>query len=83
MASMKVTGEECPHLVLVRRARRGDREAMDELVRAIQDPIHGLAMRMLAEPTAAEDATQEIRLHSLQGVLTCLDRDQRPAAAAA
>jgi RNA polymerase sigma factor (sigma-70 family) len=69
MASMKMKGEACAHEALVGRARGGDREAMDELVRAIQDPIYGLAMRMLAEPTAAEDATQEILIK----VLTRLD----------
>jgi RNA polymerase sigma factor (sigma-70 family) len=58
---------------LVRKARRGDRGAQDGLVRAIQDPIYGLALRMLADPAAAEDATQEIlikvltRLESFRG----------------
>ena len=54
---------------LVRRVRQGDRGAQDALVRAIQAPIYSLAMRMLAEPTAAEDATQEILIK----VLTRLD----------
>jgi RNA polymerase sigma factor (sigma-70 family) len=58
---------------LVEAARSGDRDALEQLVRAIQDPVYGLAMRMLALPTEAEDATQEIlikvvtRLGSFRG----------------
>jgi RNA polymerase sigma factor (sigma-70 family) len=45
---------------LVSKARQGDKQALDGLVRAIQDRIYGLAMRMLCHPADAEDATQEI-----------------------
>jgi RNA polymerase sigma factor (sigma-70 family) len=54
---------------LVERARGGDRSALEGLVRAIQDPLYGLALRMLGEPAEAEDATQEI----LVKVITRLD----------
>lgn len=47
---------------LVREARRGDRGALRELVRRIQDDVYGLAVRMLWHPADAEDATQEILL---------------------
>jgi len=43
-----------------RRAIEGDREALDDLVRALQGDIYGLALRMLWNRQDAEDATQEI-----------------------
>jgi RNA polymerase sigma factor (sigma-70 family) len=49
-----------PLEALVTRARDGDREALELIVRAIQDRVYGLAMRMLWHPADAEDATQEI-----------------------
>src|SRR5262245_21821040 len=45
---------------LARRAIDGDREALDNLVRALQGDIYGLALRMLWNRGDAEDATQEI-----------------------
>ena len=45
---------------LARRAMDGDREALDRVVRELQDDIYGLALRMLWNKEDAEDATQEI-----------------------
>ncbi|HEU4407188.1 MAG TPA: RNA polymerase sigma factor [Polyangiaceae bacterium] len=45
---------------LVRRAAEGSREALDAVVRAVQDDIYGLALRMLWHPHDAADAAQEI-----------------------
>ena len=45
---------------LARRALAGDREALDSLVRGLQDDIYRLAVRMLWNREDAEDATQEI-----------------------
>ena len=45
---------------LVSKAKQGDKQALDGLVRTIQDRIYGLAIRMLCHPADAEDATQEI-----------------------
>ena len=45
---------------LVSKAKQGDKQALDGLVRAIQDRVYGLAIRMLCHPADAEDATQEI-----------------------
>lgn len=45
---------------LAERARGGDKDALDALIRGIADFIYGLAMRMLWHPADAEDATQEI-----------------------
>ena len=50
---------------LVARARAGDREALEELVRHHQGWIYNIAVRMLYHPQDAEDATQEILLKAL------------------
>lgn len=42
------------------RARRGDVEAFGLLYREYEGRIYGLALRMLLDPTRAEDATQEV-----------------------
>jgi RNA polymerase sigma factor (sigma-70 family) len=50
---------------LVLRARSGDRHALEELVRRHQVWIYNIAIRMLAHPQDAEDATQEILVKAL------------------
>lgn len=45
---------------LVARIREGDKFALEEFVRLIQDQIYGLSLRMLYHPADAEDACQEI-----------------------
>ncbi len=52
---MEVTNEE-----LVKKANLGDKKALEDLLIQIRDGIYSLALRMLYEPTDAEDATQEI-----------------------
>ncbi|MFV1980971.1 MAG: RNA polymerase sigma factor [Rhodothermia bacterium] len=54
---------------LVERAKQGDKDAPEVLIRRIQDRIYNLAMRMLWHPADAEDATQEILLK----IITHLD----------
>lgn len=66
---MTVRDDDHSPEALVERARGGDRRALEQLVQAIQDPVYGLALRMLGEPAEAEDATQEI----LVKVITRLD----------
>jgi RNA polymerase sigma factor (sigma-70 family) len=44
----------------VKQAQNGDREALEQVIRAIQDRIYGLALRMLWHPEDAKDATEEI-----------------------
>src|SRR5438128_7773330 len=57
----------------VKRARAGDRKALEDLVQRHQVWIYNIAMRMLFHPQDAEDATQEIlvkvltRLASFEG----------------
>jgi len=45
---------------LVSQIRQGDKDALEEFVRLIQDKVYGLSLRMLYHPADAEDATQEI-----------------------
>ena len=45
---------------LARRAAGGDRDAVAAVVRALQNDVYALAIRMLWQPQDAEDATQEI-----------------------
>lgn len=45
---------------LVSAAQQGDQDALEHLVRRIQDRVHHLAMRMLVNPEDAFEATQEI-----------------------
>jgi RNA polymerase sigma factor (sigma-70 family) len=45
---------------LVGQALGGDAAALERIVVAIQDDVYNLAIRVLGEPPAAEDATQEI-----------------------
>jgi RNA polymerase sigma factor (sigma-70 family) len=54
---------------LVQQAKDGKKDALESLVRRIQDRVYGLALRMLGYPADAEDATQEI----LVKVVTHLD----------
>lgn len=44
----------------IERAQDGDASALESLVRGVQDRVHKLALRMLADPNIAQDATQEI-----------------------
>ncbi|MFT3927793.1 MAG: RNA polymerase sigma factor [Myxococcales bacterium] len=45
---------------LAARAKEGDRDALEGLVRGLQDPIYALALRFLSHRDDARDATQEI-----------------------
>lgn len=51
--------------ILVDKARMGDREALDALVRCVQDDVYNLAVRMLWDPVLAADATQEILIRAV------------------
>ncbi len=53
----------------VRRAKEGNRQALENLVGHVQDRIYGLSLRMLGHPADAEDASQEILIK----VITHLD----------
>lgn len=48
-----------PLAEVVERAVDGDADALEDVCRALQDPIYRLAMRMFSHPEDAADATQE------------------------
>jgi DNA-directed RNA polymerase specialized sigma24 family protein len=50
---------------LVRLANSGEREALEQLVQRHQAWVYNVAVRMLAHPQDAEDATQEIFIKAL------------------
>jgi len=50
---------------LVRLANSGEREALEQLVQRHQTWVYNVAVRMLAHPQDAEDATQEIFIKAL------------------
>lgn len=50
---------------LVCRANRGERDALEQLVQRHQAWVYNVAVRMLAHPHDAEDATQEIFIKAL------------------
>jgi len=50
---------------LAQRAADGDRDAVAALVRALQNDVYALALRMLWQPQDAEDATQEILVRAV------------------
>lgn len=52
----------------VGRAQRGDRAALESVVRAVQKDVYNLALRFLWHPQDAEDATQEILIRVLTGL---------------
>lgn len=66
--------EEGPALVKetldgdIERAKAGDRGALESVVRAVQQDVHGLALRFLWHPQDAEDATQEILVRVVTGL---------------
>jgi RNA polymerase sigma factor (sigma-70 family) len=53
---------------VVENARRGDVAALNGLLVSIQDPVYSLALRMLADPEGARDATQEVLLRVAKGL---------------
>ncbi len=48
------------HAILVTEANAGNKQALETLIREIQDFIYNLSLKMLLFPEDAEDATQEI-----------------------
>ncbi len=61
----------------VSAARQGDRAALASVVKSLQGPVLRLALRMLAHPADAEDATQEILIQIITHLGTV--RDDRAA----
>lgn len=54
---------------LVRAVQRGERGAMDALIRATYADVYALARRLLHDPSDAADATQEVYVRVVRSVL--------------
>lgn len=54
--------------ILVKKAQGGDTSAYGELVCRYQDRVYGLAMRVLASPEDARDASQEIFIKAFRAL---------------
>lgn len=54
---------------LVRAVQRGERGAMDDLIRATYQDVYALARRLLGDPSDAADATQEVYVRVVRSVL--------------
>lgn len=55
---------------LIQQAKDGNALALAALVKAVQDKVHRLSMRMLADPDGAQDATQEILIRVITKLST-------------
>ena len=53
----------------VRAVQRGERGAMDDLIRATYADVYALARRLLGDPSDAADATQEVYVRVVRSVL--------------
>lgn len=53
---------------LILRSKEGDLDAFNRLVEKYQRQVYNLALRMLSEVPAAEDATQEAFLSAFRGI---------------
>lgn len=62
--------ERAELIALARRARDGDRVALEHLLVAVQDDVHRLALRMTGTPDDALDATQEILIRVMTRLST-------------
>lgn len=54
---------------LVRAVQRGERGAMDALIRATYTAVYHLCRRLLGDPTDAADATQEVYVRVIRSVM--------------
>jgi RNA polymerase sigma-70 factor (ECF subfamily) len=54
--------------ILVERARHGDRDAYDELVRRFETKVFALAMKKLGQPVEAQELTQEVFVRALHKI---------------
>jgi RNA polymerase sigma factor (sigma-70 family) len=61
-------GADAEERAVVARARAGARDALEEFVRRHQRFIFNIAIRMLAHPADADDATQEILVKAITGL---------------
>jgi RNA polymerase sigma-70 factor (ECF subfamily) len=54
---------------LVRAVQRGEKGAMDDLIRGTYADVYALSRRLLGDPADAADATQEVYVRVVRSVL--------------
>ena len=70
---IEVAGDDHEEIELIRRAKNGDRDALERLILRHQAWIYNIAVRMVFQPQDAEEVTQEVlikavtRLSTFQG----------------
>jgi RNA polymerase sigma factor (sigma-70 family) len=70
---IEVAGDDHEEIELIRRAKNGDRDALERLILRHQAWIYNIAVRMVFQPQVAEEVTQEVlikavtRLSTFQG----------------
>jgi RNA polymerase sigma factor (sigma-70 family) len=63
------TGDDLDAITpLALAAQQGDRDALEQLCRALQHPMYRLALRFTGHPTDAEDAAQEVMVRIVTGL---------------
>jgi RNA polymerase sigma-70 factor (ECF subfamily) len=60
--------DAAPDEALARRVQRGDRDALEQLVRRYVRPIHAVVASYLSDPADVEDAAQETFLRALRAI---------------
>lgn len=66
----EIAGEEHEDVELVRRAKSGDRDALERLVFRHQAWIYNIAVRMVFQPQDAEEVTQEVLIKAVTRLST-------------
>ncbi len=66
--TLEHAGKSATLTELISAARRGDRNAFEALLRPLIDPAYRLALAMLSDRSAAEDAVQESALKAWRAV---------------
>jgi RNA polymerase sigma-70 factor (ECF subfamily) len=61
---------ELPDAEVVRRAQQGDADAFERIYRLYGRKVYNLCLRMVGDPTKAEDLTQDIFLHLFRKIAT-------------
>ncbi|MFQ5816545.1 MAG: RNA polymerase sigma factor [Terriglobia bacterium] len=70
MSPRKPSGGELPEAIAIARAQRGDSKAFERLYQLHKGRVYSLCLRMLGNPAAAEDMTQEAFLQLFRKVRT-------------
>jgi RNA polymerase sigma-70 factor, ECF subfamily len=69
-----MVGQHTDDSALLRRARAGDLQALDELCRQCWKPVYRFLARLTQDPAEAEDLTQEVFLRAVRSLSRFEDR---------